>query len=686
VSARATHLKAATENVFVTTIERKQMSNKTTFKRIALAVVAALGFGVIASGPSSAGVTNLTVTTTNGTATTLNSDSSTAAVISVSLLTLTTSDSISVAVTQRTALPTGANINGAALYWTDSSTATGVSVGDFDTSTAAGLLDDTDVKAQPRFVRSESVTTAATKMNSYNQGIRWYAGNVANLQTSATFKFDLGETVTTTYSNSSTLVAGTYGFNVVVTYYDATDVKRVETKPFDIVVSKTAATLAAESRVVDPAKTIAQLSGGDGAAGTTVGYSATVTTTDSAVSVVSTAASTNHATILVRTFNATGAAAPESVTATISGAGILCNASAVCGSSLTLNGTTGIETLTVRANGTAGIAKIDVKTTSKTFPTKSLTFFATAPSTLTPAVEIPVISTAATSDVVSVAGKDANGSVWAGTLTLYSLDTAVATAGACTFNATDQVHYCAVTGVAAGTAKLQAGNASTLAAATVKSAEWSGPVVNPNIANSVSISFDKAAYAPGEKARIYVTPLDASGKAIAGGSVSNLLATGGISPSVAFSSGSDTVTATTLTVASASSATTGAKAGSAMYTVYMPFGKGTVTLTAKGGTALPASSQVALTASASVVDDSVDAAVDAAQEATDAAIAATDAAILAQEAADEAASAAIAAQETAQAAVDAVTALSAEVTKLVAQLATVQKLLTRVAKKVGLKI
>jgi hypothetical protein len=682
VSARATHLKAATENVFVTTIERKQMSNKTTFKRIALAVVAVLGFGVLSVAPSSAAVTNLEVTTTNGTPTTLNSDSSTAAVISVRMLTLGASDSVSVAVTQRTALPTGAAIQGAALYWVDSSTATGASPANaFDTGTVTTSA--TAGATVARWVRAESTTAGAT--NAYTSGIR-YAPGIANLNTTATFKFDLGETTTVTNAKGSTLVAGTYGFTAVVTYIASNGALTVTTKDFDITVSKTAATLAAESRVVDPAKTIAQLSGGDGAAGTTVGYSATVTTTDSAVSVVSTAASTNHATILVRTFNATGAAAPESVTATISDAGILCNASAVCGSSLTLNGTTGIETLTVRANGTAGIAKIVIKTTSKTFPTKSLTFFATAPSTLTPAVEIPVISTAATSDVVSVAGKDVNGSVWAGTLTLYSLDTAVATAGACTFNATDQVHYCAVTGVAAGTAKLQAGNASTLAAATVKSAEWSGPVVNPNIASSVSISFDKAAYAPGEKARIYVTPLDASGKAIAGGSVSNLLATGGISPSVAFSSGSDTVTATTLTVASASSATTGAKAGSAMYTVYMPFGKGTVTLTAKGGTALPASSQVALTASASVVDDSVDAAVDAAQEATDAAIAATDAAILAQEAADEAASAAIAAQETAQAAVDAVTALSAEVTKLVAQLATLQKLLNRVAKRVGVKL
>jgi len=38
----------------VTTIERKQMSNKTSFKRIALAVVVALGAGALAAGPSGA--------------------------------------------------------------------------------------------------------------------------------------------------------------------------------------------------------------------------------------------------------------------------------------------------------------------------------------------------------------------------------------------------------------------------------------------------------------------------------------------------------------------------------------------------------------------------------------------------------------------------------------------------------
>ena len=178
MSARATHLKAATENVFVTTIERKQMSNKTTFKRIALAVVAVMGFGVLSIVPSSAAVTNLTVTTTDGTATTLKSDSSTAAVITVSMLTLSTSDSVSVAVTQRTALPTGADINGAALYWTDSSTATGASVASFDTGTVSASSGASSA-APGRFVRAESITAGTT--NQYSSGIRFVAGTTANL-------------------------------------------------------------------------------------------------------------------------------------------------------------------------------------------------------------------------------------------------------------------------------------------------------------------------------------------------------------------------------------------------------------------------------------------------------------------------------------------------------------------------
>ena len=60
-SARAIHredgvktIQAESGIVLGSTIERKQMSTKTTFKRVALVAVAALGFGVMSVAPSNA--------------------------------------------------------------------------------------------------------------------------------------------------------------------------------------------------------------------------------------------------------------------------------------------------------------------------------------------------------------------------------------------------------------------------------------------------------------------------------------------------------------------------------------------------------------------------------------------------------------------------------------------------------
>ena len=67
-SARATHLEAATEKYSVTTIERKQMSTTTNFKRIALVAVAALGLGVLSSVPSQATINSDALTLSSATA------------------------------------------------------------------------------------------------------------------------------------------------------------------------------------------------------------------------------------------------------------------------------------------------------------------------------------------------------------------------------------------------------------------------------------------------------------------------------------------------------------------------------------------------------------------------------------------------------------------------------------------
>ena len=88
-SARATHLEAVTRKYLVTTIERKQMSTKTNFKRIALVAVAALGLGVLSSVPSNAAVSGLTVTVTNGSAKQVGdgaSDTTTAAKFTIALI------------------------------------------------------------------------------------------------------------------------------------------------------------------------------------------------------------------------------------------------------------------------------------------------------------------------------------------------------------------------------------------------------------------------------------------------------------------------------------------------------------------------------------------------------------------------------------------------------------------------
>jgi len=70
--ARALHhevkiqsLPAAIEKVSMATKERKVMSSKTFFKRIAISAIAALGFGMLSVAPSQATVTSHTLTIDN---------------------------------------------------------------------------------------------------------------------------------------------------------------------------------------------------------------------------------------------------------------------------------------------------------------------------------------------------------------------------------------------------------------------------------------------------------------------------------------------------------------------------------------------------------------------------------------------------------------------------------------------
>ena len=80
------------------TIERKQMSTKTTFKRIALVTVAALGFGVMSVAPSSAVVNadSLTLSAATAAQTTAETQTASSAVATISFLPTAQGDSMSV--------------------------------------------------------------------------------------------------------------------------------------------------------------------------------------------------------------------------------------------------------------------------------------------------------------------------------------------------------------------------------------------------------------------------------------------------------------------------------------------------------------------------------------------------------------------------------------------------------------
>jgi hypothetical protein len=425
---------------------------------------------------------------------------------------------------------------------------------------------------------------------------------------------------------------------------------------------------------------------------TNANYAYASTLTDSAITAVAGTVGTNTAVgYLVweqqNSAASTSVLVPESVTVRITGAGAIGigdSAARVSAAIAAFN-----ETITVYSDGRSGAATVTLETTSMpAWSTKTLTFSGTA-TKATIAVPRTNLGTYASSNNVRITPRDASDNLVTSALNWYvhSSDTRVVR------NSTTQLNGSAdftlgyaslsLTGLIAdsGTAKIKLANF-----AADSTTPTTGAIVTSEVEVSVvgavktfDISLDKANYLPGEVARVTITFLDGLGKGIADTAIVSALATGGVTANAATTSSGETITV--------AAATHGA--GKYSYDFTMPSTSGNVVFKATGGAALPAAAQVANYETVTITnpaEDAANSALDAAQEATDAAIAATDAAILAQEAADEAASAAVAAQETAQAAVDAVTALSAEVTKLVAQLATLQKLLNRVAKRVGVKL
>jgi len=636
------------------------MSTKTTFKRIALVAVAALGLGVLSVAPSSATPTGVTVTVTNGSAGLPGAaaDSSTAATLVIAGL-LETNDSVTVELVSKS-YPAGGATSSAQvyLYNLDSTTPTltgyTVDTTTVGTAAAAGTFPVTGATAYP----SKATTTVARISKQTSNG---YVNHVFGVQ------FDS--------NTATTRVAGTYTYTALIkTWAGAATPAATTTQDVSIVIAKAAST----STTVDATKLSAFIGTSSGA------------TSDANISAVATADSTVDAYITVKIANASGdtTSALDSVTATVTGPGLISFDGTTYGKSIKY-AATGNAVIRVLGDGTAGTSSIAVTTTSGLSVAKTMTFYAKDPKTITPTAFTPILVVGSNDSAVAVTAVDANGINWTGALYIYPVAAADAlvsgsttAAVACVASSDNTKKYCPLTTKATGTASFKVGNNADPSLATVTSDAVKVTVSNATPA-TVKLAFDKATYAPGEKAVVTVTPLDSTGAKFGAVSSSALLAAG-ITSNVAVTIAGST-TATVLSTADGSAVSTSAydgtdkTAGTYSIVVYMPQASGTVTLTGKGGTALPLAGQVAVTASATVANASVDAATDAANEATDAANAATDAALAAADAADAATAAA-------QDASDAVAALSAQVEKLVAslkaQLTSLTNLVIKIQKKV----
>ena len=313
-------------------------------------------------------------------------------------------------------------------------------------------------------------------------------------------------------------------------------------------------------------------------------------TADDSVFAPKVASSDAAAVIVLSQKNAAGRATTESLLATVTGSGLVgygTNATTIGSAGRSLVIPSG-NYIGIFADGTAGVGTVTITTlTGTVLATEKVTFYGDIATIEATAVK-SVIAVGANTTTVKAVAKDASGvTVGAGTLYAYSSDVTTVSDSATATTIVNGEAVFTITGVKTG------GAAITVKSGTIVSAPVSTRV--EAAAATVKISFDKATYLPGEAATVKVQVLDAAGLPVSGKTHSALFATGGITSTYAFGSGSDALTATSVTTD-----TDTAKS----YKVYMPLTENTVTLSATGGTSLPLAGQVAVTASATVSNSS----------------------------------------------------------------------------------
>ena len=606
------------------------MSTKTTFKRVALVAVAALGFGTLSVAPSSAFPQQWTIDRISG-STTVAPNASASAVFKYTFAQSAAGD-ISIGGANLISAPTTTGKTAAALSFSGAAitgyTNTNVTLGNEN-----GAAGDSAI-----WYKSGT-------------GNADYAGFTQDFQVKGT---NAGRTTAYLTLSFTPDVAGTY----VIRVYGAPNATTTAIYT-DWTITVAAPVTASATAFIN----------------TTTDSAPTADTAAASRVASSTASATPVARVTVRQYSTTDTTTAiqsgyaSAVTATVAGAGILglandgSNRSAV-GVAFAAAGN-GVDSFYLYSDGRAGAATITI-TVGATVITKTFTFYGSQTTYARSATDLPLTHIGVgESEVMNIVGKDASGNLTASAGTIYATSSAttVATVGVAGSVVT-------VTGQGPGTATITVCNTSSCTAAT-KSITIPVAVAKTTAA-SFTLSFDKSEYTPGEKMTITVKALDSAGLGVADGT-RNIFTTAGLTSNAALNGASWTAAAGVALVA-----------GVKTYSVYAPLVPGTVSIMATQGAAVDAviaggTGAVVSTSATVVGDGAAQAAVDAAAEATDAANAATDAANAAAEAADAATAAA-------QDAADAVAALSTQVAEMVdalkKQITALTNLVIKIQKKV----
>jgi trimeric autotransporter adhesin len=607
------------------------MSTKTTFKRIALVAVAALGLGVLSVAPSSA-TTRLDNVILTGVTTSVTAGETASARVNLTYVTnSTTADTMTVTASVASRPSTASTSPNSIFAVVDSTTGTIQTLSVEQAAPTATIRPNGAVGPQVMNYTLNILTTAATTAGDYRYVVYTTSGTGGEVAVPQYITITVAAlNRTATGASTSTLAPG------VVT----TNTENIDSS---VVASRS-------------------------------------------ITTASGAAADQAANILVRQKNATSTAG-ESFTAVVSGPAWVTSSAAVNGASRPTSGTA----ITVRAgdyvqvwsNGTAGKATITLTTISGLLlGTETVSFF--GPVTKIAQVQAIPLSIGraggfSTTGAFDIAATDALGTAVTGlTVQGISSDSNVISSVTVTADATSPGDYL-VDYTTSASAK--SGDKATITfrvqdPAVTTSVAYLTTTANVTIGgsvNKITVTTDKTSYAPGEQMIVTVTAVDASGNPVADGrpvpTLSSNKTVTGLSTSfpATFTGGkADSI---------ARSAVTGL--ATTTYRVFAPASSGEFSIYADYTDAASASQRV--TATATVADASIDAATDAANEATDAANAATDAALAAADAADAATAAA-------QDASDAVAALSASVSKLIsslrAQITSLTNLVIKIQKKV----